>query len=327
VVMIANISPLLLHFEETHNTLKYANRAKNIKTQAKQNNINAQVHFSQYPLIIEQLKQEISNLKGQLAHSSRMSLTMKMNQTELEEYLDKLRLIYGQLREKEIRKCYSQFSLDRREFELILLRKMSLTHSSESLNSLVEEIEASLPLLRHHLNIDETAITAHRQSIKKLQSKLLDEASISLDQKNYLCQEIAVHELTLHNARLQKQQSLSQELNSLWQSRLELFLTEQLSSNSLPTETVLALIAGKTHQAPSIMTELPSDDETIMYEDSMLDLPETKQTVEQELALPCQTPTSQLSELQLKTPIEPDTIKGKPMNTTKMQGNTITSFH
>ncbi|KAI8847005.1 kinesin motor domain-containing protein, partial [Chytridium lagenaria] len=30
VVMIANISPILIHYEETHNTLKYANRAKNI---------------------------------------------------------------------------------------------------------------------------------------------------------------------------------------------------------------------------------------------------------------------------------------------------------
>ena len=31
-VMIANISPGVLGFEETINTLKYANRAKNIKT-------------------------------------------------------------------------------------------------------------------------------------------------------------------------------------------------------------------------------------------------------------------------------------------------------
>lgn len=32
-VMIANISPSHLSYEDTHNTLKYANRAKNIKTQ------------------------------------------------------------------------------------------------------------------------------------------------------------------------------------------------------------------------------------------------------------------------------------------------------
>ncbi len=33
-VMIANIGPSIKHFEDTHNTLKYANRAKNIKTSA-----------------------------------------------------------------------------------------------------------------------------------------------------------------------------------------------------------------------------------------------------------------------------------------------------
>ena len=33
-VMIANVSPSVKQFEDTHNTLKYANRAKNIKTSA-----------------------------------------------------------------------------------------------------------------------------------------------------------------------------------------------------------------------------------------------------------------------------------------------------
>lgn len=33
-VMIANISPISSCYEDTHNTLKYANRAKNIKTKA-----------------------------------------------------------------------------------------------------------------------------------------------------------------------------------------------------------------------------------------------------------------------------------------------------
>jgi hypothetical protein len=39
VVMIANVSPALIHSEETHNTLKYANRAKEIKTRAVQNSV------------------------------------------------------------------------------------------------------------------------------------------------------------------------------------------------------------------------------------------------------------------------------------------------
>ena len=39
-VMIANISSAVSNFEETLNTLKYANRAKNIKTKVTKNELN-----------------------------------------------------------------------------------------------------------------------------------------------------------------------------------------------------------------------------------------------------------------------------------------------
>lgn len=41
-VMIANIAGAHHSFEETHNTLKYANRAKNIKTSVHRNATNVQ---------------------------------------------------------------------------------------------------------------------------------------------------------------------------------------------------------------------------------------------------------------------------------------------
>ena len=53
VVMITNVSPSSLHYEETHNTLKYANRAKNIKTKIEQNLIHVESHIAQYPKIIQ----------------------------------------------------------------------------------------------------------------------------------------------------------------------------------------------------------------------------------------------------------------------------------
>lgn len=39
--MIANVSPAVSGFEETYNTLNYANRAKNIKSAATRNVLNA----------------------------------------------------------------------------------------------------------------------------------------------------------------------------------------------------------------------------------------------------------------------------------------------
>ena len=65
-VMIANISPASSQFEETINTLKYANRAKNIKTKALTNKKLVSIHISEYKNIINDLRLEIEQLKMKL---------------------------------------------------------------------------------------------------------------------------------------------------------------------------------------------------------------------------------------------------------------------
>jgi kinesin family protein 18/19 len=54
--MIANISPGVPSYEETYNTLIYANRAKNIKTVLNRNVLNAVNHISSYEEIIKNLR-------------------------------------------------------------------------------------------------------------------------------------------------------------------------------------------------------------------------------------------------------------------------------
>src|SRR5947207_10528268 len=63
-VMIVCISPSSLHYDETHNTLKYGNRAKEIKTKVSRNTMNIDRHVSQYVKLIYELRQEIAELKG-----------------------------------------------------------------------------------------------------------------------------------------------------------------------------------------------------------------------------------------------------------------------
>ena len=65
-VMIANVSPSINTFDDTYNTLKYANRAKNIKTSVTRNVLNAQYHINNYENIINALKEENSRLKNEL---------------------------------------------------------------------------------------------------------------------------------------------------------------------------------------------------------------------------------------------------------------------
>ncbi|CAK60116.1 unnamed protein product (macronuclear) [Paramecium tetraurelia] len=62
-VMISNVTPAVNCFEETYNTLVYANRAKNIKTIANRNVLMAQNHISNYAQLIQNLRQENEELK------------------------------------------------------------------------------------------------------------------------------------------------------------------------------------------------------------------------------------------------------------------------
>ena len=78
-VMIANVSPSINTFDDTYNTLKYANRAKNIKTVVTRNVLNAQYHISNYVNIINNLKNEISQLKQQIISKNKNSINETIN--------------------------------------------------------------------------------------------------------------------------------------------------------------------------------------------------------------------------------------------------------
>jgi kinesin family protein 18/19 len=64
--MIATISPSIICTEDTINTLKYANRAKNIKVNMKRNVKETDIHISKYDDIINALKSEIEYLRVHL---------------------------------------------------------------------------------------------------------------------------------------------------------------------------------------------------------------------------------------------------------------------
>ncbi|XP_056672957.1 kinesin-like protein KIF18B isoform X1 [Monodelphis domestica] len=65
-VMIAAVSPSALAYEDTYNTLKYADRAKEIKLSLKSNVISLNCHISQYATICQQLQAEVTALREKL---------------------------------------------------------------------------------------------------------------------------------------------------------------------------------------------------------------------------------------------------------------------
>lgn len=86
--MIATIGPASSQNEETINTLKYANRAKNIKMRVEPNKKMVYLHISAYKSIIADLRDEIDKLKSQLStdlsSKSQPPILMKTSQ-ELEQ--------------------------------------------------------------------------------------------------------------------------------------------------------------------------------------------------------------------------------------------------
>ncbi|ODV91692.1 hypothetical protein CANCADRAFT_30040 [Tortispora caseinolytica NRRL Y-17796] len=85
-VMIVCVSPSSQHYDETLNTLKYADRAKKIKTKVTRNEHNLDRHVGSYLKMIAELRAEISELKEKSAQDN---LALRKPLSKLEENWDR----------------------------------------------------------------------------------------------------------------------------------------------------------------------------------------------------------------------------------------------
>merc|ERR1712110_431893 len=65
-VMISNVSPSSMTYEDTYNTLRYADRAKKIKIKLKKNVLSVDFQVGQYAKIVEDLKVQLSECKARV---------------------------------------------------------------------------------------------------------------------------------------------------------------------------------------------------------------------------------------------------------------------
>ncbi|XP_022056767.2 kinesin-like protein KIF18A isoform X2 [Acanthochromis polyacanthus] len=128
-VMIANVSPSSKSYDDTHNTLKYANRAKEIKSSLKSNVVSLDSHIGQYAVICEKQRQEIVQLKQKLKEYEAKNMAPGASnmisphkQAELKRVSKALQQIFSsrtqirreqldlerQLKENELRQRYSE---------------------------------------------------------------------------------------------------------------------------------------------------------------------------------------------------------------------------
>ncbi|KAL9132253.1 MAG: hypothetical protein Q9217_000057 [Psora testacea] len=107
-VMIVCISPSSQHFDETQNTLRYANRAKNIQTKVTRNVYNVNRHVKDFVIKIDEQMALINELKQQLKHHEGMAFAKFGKHQEKREMITREGV-------SRIRKAYDDSEKERSE--------------------------------------------------------------------------------------------------------------------------------------------------------------------------------------------------------------------
>ncbi|KAK6338746.1 kinesin-like protein Klp5 [Orbilia brochopaga] len=155
-VMIVCVSPSSHHYDETHNTLKYADRAKKIKTKVSRNMINVNRHVSQYVKAIYDLQQEVADLKKRLADSVKEAMDkikkqQQSRESAMKEGVRRIRAAHDatiDLRKRKLNDLGGIRLIDRRIAVIkawLFAFEMFFTHNnmmpSESLNNIRAQAE------------------------------------------------------------------------------------------------------------------------------------------------------------------------------------------
>ncbi|XXH06095.1 hypothetical protein Hte_012540 [Hypoxylon texense] len=115
-VMIVCVSPSSAHFDETQNTLRYANRAKNIQTKVTRNVFNVNRHVKDFLVKIDEQMALINELKAQQKDAERIFFT------KFQKQLDK-RAFSVKEGVQRIQTAYENSSSERQE-KVSLMKKL-----------------------------------------------------------------------------------------------------------------------------------------------------------------------------------------------------------
>ncbi|KAJ3102762.1 kinesin-like protein Klp5 [Phlyctochytrium planicorne] len=225
VVMIANISPALMHYEETHNTLKYANRAKNIKTKFTQNSLLVDNHISQYPRIIDELRAEVDQLKEKLSAQKQEEETTPITVKHpeiLDDIINRVRTHHEKIKEKSRQQVVADLDVKQNERKLSFLKSL-LASMPESDTATIAESSTVLQFylqyrqgvldamdhlheqnvaLRHNSGEATVAIDRHRAGIERLINTGPTARRLSQEMKERLHLESTMLQLATENDRL-----------------------------------------------------------------------------------------------------------------------------
>ncbi|KAJ3283314.1 kinesin-like protein Klp5 [Borealophlyctis nickersoniae] len=204
VVMIANISPSSIHYDETHNTLKYANRAKNIKTKIAQNKTDVELHLTQYPRLISKLQAENAELRERLkasdgggngstvmanpadtAEQATGASSATAHSQSTQDLLKRIKRLLTKIETKDLERIDSLSQVDRNERKLSVLRTLhaalldiGATNDAHALTVSMDSLHSANVGLRYNADRVGVSIARHERTVEKaLEGKGLDKGA------------------------------------------------------------------------------------------------------------------------------------------------------
>ncbi|KAL5753244.1 hypothetical protein ACOSQ2_023751 [Xanthoceras sorbifolium] len=153
-VMVATVSPLDSQYHHTLNTLKYADRAKEIKTHIQKNIGTIDTHVSDYQRMIDSLQIEVCRLKKELAEKE-SQLSVKPSERAADNELSWLNILSQEISENVQERINLQKALfELEETDLHIRSELQNLDDAIAKEQVVEKDEAAVE-----------ALTARRQVI------------------------------------------------------------------------------------------------------------------------------------------------------------------
>jgi kinesin family member 18/19 len=215
-VMIVCVAPTSLHFDDTHNTLIYAERATKIKTRVVTRNVvNVDRHVGQYVEAINRLNTEVAELKARLAgkiNSEGEILRRKKAeaQAEVERVKNDIqaRAEQVQVSIKDGAVCSGKLSAAQIRLHAVCSRLGELDKQANSPGGLTPHLEAERGLLR--------ALAAPEEDVLRPDSALNTRLQRSLNASNMF--DATLRAVTERRSdRLDEVSTENVKLNAQWQ--------------------------------------------------------------------------------------------------------------
>jgi kinesin family protein 4/21/27 len=239
------------------NTLKYANRARNIKNRAQ---LNAQevgwedVEYLQSTII--KLRKELAHLKSSTSpadvNSSRMLSSINEEDSVQDELSPKYLNLKGNFTELQAKYAKTLSDLAQAQNNLHIASRnsgqspsISQSAFDEMIQPIVEEYEKSITALESQLALTKAALVHSEHSMRELESQLLAEQALNENQANY------VADLKARLNRLSERESENESYIKDLELKLKALSESEESSTGTVVELKKELAKIKEHDAES----------------------------------------------------------------------------